>query len=642
MAEITPEMQQAANVIPIRFGKGRTVHYATADRSVLVNICGYRTLYALVRLTAEEADKLGKECVRCVHGVNDLAGRAPAVHRYATTREAYDAAQQDGVRDGDVLVVEPEGVVGFVTGSWPVAITAEHGDLHLLTVPARSVENGHYAASADTAERIAREIGAALPAAGPTPLDEALNPTPATGAAVADRPQGQPRYLADYTVIDSEGDRAHRITVTRQGSTAPELVRELPYDVNRRAARTLEALGWEIVGMETYGGPHFLRAWVTPVLTGDDLPFHGPDSWAGPQGICGHDDHTVPLEGPDRAAVHPRTRGVLGACPGSLRPVRTHREQETSRHTAALSYTRPRPSLMAWRVKPGDILDIDGQALIVEACHPIEPELTHMHVTCAGRTEPLIVPIDAYLTTRRRVRIHEVYCQECGIVALVDTDEAVDGAPIARLCGMCDGAEEFSGQAPAAPVLTAAFQVEAAPAGCGAIAGAGSYGKGSEPTRSDARMGVARAAERDQQSALPTLGGPVVAAAERRVVEGVVVQHGGDAEGCAPCDVEHPDVVAARRALDGLKAARLADHHDIDEPTEEQQDVRGYVIKPRGHGWVSVYWLEGGKAVRHGTVDGTALSCLADRFRRRGCRAEEMLRFSTCLVVYVPQEQRQG
>jgi hypothetical protein len=53
-----------------------------------------------------------------------------AVHRFGSTGEAYDACQCDeGIRDGDVLVVEPEGVVG-VADTWPFAVTRETGVLH--------------------------------------------------------------------------------------------------------------------------------------------------------------------------------------------------------------------------------------------------------------------------------------------------------------------------------------------------------------------------------------------------------------------------------------------------------------------------------------------------------------------------------
>jgi hypothetical protein len=57
--------------------------------------------------------------------------RAIQVHRSAATGEAYDASQcDDAIRDGDVLSVPSEGVVGVLVGAWPVAITAQRGCFH--------------------------------------------------------------------------------------------------------------------------------------------------------------------------------------------------------------------------------------------------------------------------------------------------------------------------------------------------------------------------------------------------------------------------------------------------------------------------------------------------------------------------------
>lgn len=88
------------------------------------------------------------------------------VHRFGSTFEAYNATQvRDDIHDGDVLVIEPERVTGFLVRAWPVAVTAEHGELHRLTVPAGKYEGGKYRAAAEQAEQIARELGFPLPAA---------------------------------------------------------------------------------------------------------------------------------------------------------------------------------------------------------------------------------------------------------------------------------------------------------------------------------------------------------------------------------------------------------------------------------------------------------------------------------------------
>ncbi|MFE0189308.1 hypothetical protein [Streptomyces sp. NPDC058989] len=152
-----------------------------------------------------------------------------------------------------------------------------------------------------------------------------------------------------------------------------------------------------------------------------------------------------------------------------------------------------------------------------------------------------------------------------------------------------------------------------------------------------------RAKARDTDATTPTeesaeQAPPVAAlATEPHVVEGVIVEHAGTAEGCAPRDVTHPDVVAAREALAGLAAATLTDHHDFSEPAEDERDVRGYVINPRGHGRVALYWLEGGMNVRRDVMPhGPALDCLADRMTRRGWSVEKMLRSSQCVFAHRP------
>ncbi|MER7692996.1 hypothetical protein [Streptomyces sp. NPDC097610] len=93
------------------------------------------------------------------------AGHAPAVmvHRFDSTEEAYNATQcRDDIRDGDILVVEREGVVGFLRCAWPAAITAQHGELHTVEGDPRTLDDGRYAASVEVAEKIAAEHEFAL------------------------------------------------------------------------------------------------------------------------------------------------------------------------------------------------------------------------------------------------------------------------------------------------------------------------------------------------------------------------------------------------------------------------------------------------------------------------------------------------
>lgn len=58
---------------------------------------------------------------------------SPNVHAFESTRDAYDAVNSDeSIRDGDVLVVARESVVGIAVSAWPTAITPEHGAFHTL------------------------------------------------------------------------------------------------------------------------------------------------------------------------------------------------------------------------------------------------------------------------------------------------------------------------------------------------------------------------------------------------------------------------------------------------------------------------------------------------------------------------------
>ncbi|MEU5343018.1 hypothetical protein AB0H18_19640 [Streptomyces sp. NPDC020766] len=93
------------------------------------------------------------------------AGHSPSamVHRFDSTGSAYNATQcRDDIRDGDVLVVEHEGVVGFLRSAWPAAITAKYGELHIIEGDPRTLDDGRYIASIEAAEKIASEHGFAL------------------------------------------------------------------------------------------------------------------------------------------------------------------------------------------------------------------------------------------------------------------------------------------------------------------------------------------------------------------------------------------------------------------------------------------------------------------------------------------------
>ena len=57
----------------------------------------------------------------------------PIIHHFRTSRDAYDACQcSDQIKDGDFLLIRSEGVLG-VADTWPWAISAQAGLLHINT-----------------------------------------------------------------------------------------------------------------------------------------------------------------------------------------------------------------------------------------------------------------------------------------------------------------------------------------------------------------------------------------------------------------------------------------------------------------------------------------------------------------------------
>jgi len=84
------------------------------------------------------------------------------VHYFLSSGEAYDASQCDeNIRNGDVLVIKEEEVVGWLLDAWPVAITREHGEFHLPAVgkDPREFDNGKWVESISKAEQTAKELG---------------------------------------------------------------------------------------------------------------------------------------------------------------------------------------------------------------------------------------------------------------------------------------------------------------------------------------------------------------------------------------------------------------------------------------------------------------------------------------------------
>lgn len=61
------------------------------------------------------------------------AGRRCWVFHTESSREVYDRTQcDDSIKDGDILFVTTEKVVGILAGAWPIAVTEKHGEFHRL------------------------------------------------------------------------------------------------------------------------------------------------------------------------------------------------------------------------------------------------------------------------------------------------------------------------------------------------------------------------------------------------------------------------------------------------------------------------------------------------------------------------------
>ncbi|MFJ9892704.1 hypothetical protein ACIQPR_05160 [Streptomyces sp. NPDC091280] len=150
------------------------------------------------------------------------------------------------------------------------------------------------------------------------------------------------------------------------------------------------------------------------------------------------------------------------------------------------------------------------------------------------------------------------------------------------------------------------------------------------PAALQARIDARRTAETDPEQ--------VEQVPARRVIEGVIVEHNGTAEGSTPGDAGHPNVIAARAVLNHLAAARMTEDTDVSRYAEAvDPTVRGYLIEPREGARVAVYWLEEGRIVRRDTpINGASLDCLAYTLARRGWTVEKMLKSSQCVFAHRP------
>ncbi|MFJ5120848.1 hypothetical protein [Kitasatospora sp. NPDC088548] len=170
----------------------------------------------------------------------------PAVHRFDSTVEAYDATQCDEeIRDGDVLVIESERVVGFLVKAWPVSATTARGELHgNVTVPIEEFEGGAYVASHRAACALAAELG--FEAAEPAVPEAESAAAPAEQGAAAPTTRGR-AVVEFYSAVLFPGYREQRLTVRPVGSDDLSLYVPLPYQPYPDADGILAAFGWRTV-----------------------------------------------------------------------------------------------------------------------------------------------------------------------------------------------------------------------------------------------------------------------------------------------------------------------------------------------------------------------------------------------------------
>jgi hypothetical protein len=127
-----------------------------------------------------------------------------------------------------------------------------------------------------------------------------------------------------------------------------------------------------------------------------------------------------------------------------------------------------------------------------------------------------------------------------------------------------------------------------------------------------------------------------VATPAPKVVEGRIVSHLGVTKGSTPEHSDDPDVRAAIAALGDLKLAEVTDDFD----PKEGADVRGFLVEPRGHGRVAVYWVFAGLLRDHRDKPfRVELQIAADRLRDAGWRVEPTTRASIGIFAWRPIDE---
>ncbi|MFI0736429.1 hypothetical protein ACH4S9_46780 [Streptomyces sp. NPDC021225] len=162
--------ETAATLDAARRGRGRTLVIEPTSTRVLHVISRHAEHILSIRGAYSRAQ------IAAARLWIQRAGNAPAIltHRFEDTESAYNATQcRDDIREGDVLIIKREGVVGFLRSAWPVAVTVAYGELHRITGDPRTLDDGRYADSAIRAERIATEHGFALAEQQLAPIEAA-------------------------------------------------------------------------------------------------------------------------------------------------------------------------------------------------------------------------------------------------------------------------------------------------------------------------------------------------------------------------------------------------------------------------------------------------------------------------------------
>lgn len=211
-AERPFDLDTRAALDSARRGRGRTLVIELENVTPL-HMISRRAEHLLSDAYATDAQK------RAARTWLKSAGRAPQIItlRFEDTETAYDASQcSEGIRSGDVLVVEAEQAVAFVWQAWPCAVTVAHGEFHRAEGDPREVE-ANTGPSVRAAIDAAHAIGAPLARVE----DQAEAAQTIAEAAADDAPEANPTAADLLAEVEAAEQRA-------AASVAAHLDREYP------------------------------------------------------------------------------------------------------------------------------------------------------------------------------------------------------------------------------------------------------------------------------------------------------------------------------------------------------------------------------------------------------------------------------